>query len=42
MKVFVVVESCCLHFIGVFATEEEAKKYAEKCGDGYSVFEEEI
>jgi len=42
VKVFVVVETCCYHFSGVFATEEEAKKHVEELGDGYDYLEEEI
>lgn len=34
--VFVVVENCCNHFAGVFATEADAKRYVEELGDGYS------
>jgi Cys-tRNA synthase (O-phospho-L-seryl-tRNA:Cys-tRNA synthase) len=40
--VFVVVEDCCQHFSGVFATEQEAKKVVEEFGDGYSYLEEGI
>jgi hypothetical protein len=40
--VFVVVEDCCQHFAGVFATEKEAKNAIEEFGDGYSYFENQI
>jgi hypothetical protein len=33
--VFVVVESCCNHFAGVFANEQDAKNLVEECGEGF-------
>lgn len=38
-SVWIVVEDCCNHFSGVFATEQEAKFAADGFGDGHSYFE---
>lgn len=37
--VFIVVEDCCNHFAGVFATEADAKFAVEGFGEGHSYFE---
>jgi hypothetical protein len=39
MSVWIVLEDCCNHFAGVFATEAEAKACVEDYGDGYSYSE---
>ena len=33
MTVWIVLENCCNHFAGVFATEAEAKDCVEEYGD---------
>jgi hypothetical protein len=40
--VFVVVESCCYHFQGVFANEQDAKDNVEFLGEGFIYFEKEV
>jgi hypothetical protein len=37
--VFLVLEDCCNHFTGLFATEAEAKACVEEYGDGFSYSE---
>lgn len=41
-SVFVVVETCCYHFAGVFANEKDAKDRVEFLGSGHTYFEEKI
>ena len=38
-SVWIVLEDCCGHFSGVFATEAEAFARVEEYGDGHSYFE---
>jgi dsDNA-binding SOS-regulon protein len=40
MKVYVVIETCCFHFKGVFKDKAEADAYAKECD--YSVYEYEL
>jgi hypothetical protein len=39
MTVWLVLEDCCNHFTGLFATEAEAKACVEEYGDGFSYSE---
>jgi|LakMenEpi02Jun10_1017292.scaffolds.fasta_scaffold32107_1 hypothetical protein len=39
MILWLVLEDCCNHFTGLFATEAEAKACVEEYGDGFSYSE---
>ena len=40
MKVYVVIETCCMHFCGVYKDKAEAEAYAKE--NGYYVYEYDI
>jgi hypothetical protein len=40
MKIYVVIETCCMHFHGLFKDKAEAESYANEYG--YSVSEYDL